>query len=96
MKRKQVKDYNYIRRKLAESGQLKDDKSSEERKKLEKDEHSLIDTEEGYTYKIDEERAGIVHKRATYTNRSELDILLRHYPEEEVYNYKLAKKQLKL
>lgn len=96
--RTERKDYNYqrARRIMAYNGQLRDDKSPEERKVLEDDLESLIEKEDGYTYKIDEKRAGVVHKRATDENRSLLDIIVDNYPETEEYNYQIARKQLKL
>lgn len=92
------KDYNYqkARRKMAENGQLRDNKSTEERKVLEEDIESLIDKEDGYDYEIDEKRAGVVHKKNDYWNRTELQKLADIYPEKEEYNYQIAKKQLKL
>lgn len=99
MERKaQVKDYNYakVRRVLAETGQLRDTLSQKERKKQEESLDSLIDKEEGYDYEIDPKKAGVIHKKNGYWNRTELQKLINMYPEEEVYNYKLAKKQLNI
>lgn len=99
MERKaQVKDYNYarVRRVLAETGQLKDTVNLKERKKQEKSLDSLINKEEGYNYTIDPEKDGVVHKKNDYWNRTEVEQIANIFPEEEVYNYKLAKKQLNI
>lgn len=96
--KEQVKDYNYakVRRVLAETGQLRDTISQNERKKQEEGLDSLIDKEEGYNYKIDPKKAGVVHKKNDYWNRTEIQRIAHIYPEKECYNYKLAKKQLKI
>ncbi|KAF5057142.1 hypothetical protein DSECCO2_359930 [anaerobic digester metagenome] len=95
---KQVKDYNYskARRLLSETGQLKDDRLKDERKELENGLNELIEKEDGYDYEIDQNKAGVIHKKADYFNRTELERLADVYPEEKAYNYQIAKKQLKL
>lgn len=95
MKRKPIKDYNYqkVKNGLIKSGQLKEDVNLSKVKDL-NSEKITIPQEEGYRYEIDHERAGIVKK---IRNRTNLEIELGIFPKaEEIYDYRLAKKQMKL
>lgn len=67
---KNVNDYNYqrIRRKLAESGELRNERTLEELKTLEKEHDVQVEKEESY----DKKRAGIIHKNGEEEYNCEL------------------------